>query len=216
MLQLLDESLEAFLRSAVPLDPTEVAISFDTPDKQWSAGITQPTVNLFLLDIARDPTKARSGVEEVVRNGRTYRRRPPPRVSLSYMLTAWTTDHRDEHQLLGEAMRAVLSVREIPPQFLRPPLDELEPAPGIDLAPGGARSDFWKSIDGVLKPGLELTISLVVDVAALTATVAPPADVQVSTSDPRRAGMRSTREAVADGGRLVTPRGAGIVEIDED
>ena len=215
MLQLLDESLEAFLRASVPLDPTDVAVSFDAPDKAWAATVTQPTINLFLWDIHRSPEKARAGMETVSHNGGTARRRPPPVVDLCYVLTAWTTHHRDEHQLLGEVMRAVLAVKQLPEQYLKAPLDQLRPAPSLDL--GGVQTEFWKSIDGVLKPGLELRVSLVVDASKLWPTEAPPAEVSVSTSDTRDGGT-STRGAVADrdAGRLVAPYGAGVVEVADD
>lgn len=215
MLQLLDESLEAFLRATVPLDPTDVAISFDAPDKAWAATVTQPTINLFLWDIHRSPDKARAGMETVAHNGGTARRRPPPVVNLCYVLTAWTAHHRDEHQLLGEVMRAVLSTREIGPPFLKSPLDQLHPLPSLDL--GGVQTEFWKSIDGVLKPGLELRVSLVVDASKLRPTEAPPAEVGISTSDTRDGGV-SMRTAIADRdeGRLVAPQGAGVVSIDDE
>ena len=176
MLQLVDESLEAFLRAEVPLDPTDVAISFDAPDKTWAATVTQPTINLFLWDIHRSPEKARAGMETVAVNGKTARRRPPPVVNLCYVLTAWTAHHRDEHQLLGELMQTILGHRYLEPPYLRAPLDALHPLPTLNL--GGVQTEFWKSIDGVLKPGLELQVSLVVDAATLRPTEEPPAEVQ--------------------------------------
>ncbi len=215
MLQLLDESLEAFLRATVPLDPTDVAVAFEAPDKTWAATVTQPTINLFLWDIHRSPDKARAGMDTVNVNGKTARRFPPPVVDLCYVLTAWTAHHRDEHQLLGEVMRAVLSTRQLEPPHLKSPLDQLRPLPTLSL--GGVQTEFWKSIDGVLKPGLELRISLVVDVSTLWPTEAPPGEVAISTTDTRDGGT-SVRSAVADrdAGRLVAPRGAGIVEILDD
>ena len=74
MLDLIDESLEAFFRAGVPLGATEVDVSFEAPDRGWSAKLVRPTVNMFLWDIRRSATRARSGVEEVVRDGRTVRR----------------------------------------------------------------------------------------------------------------------------------------------
>lgn len=215
VLQLLDESLEAFLRAAVPLDPNEVAIAFDAPDKAWAATVTQPTINLFLWDIHRAPDKARAGMETLQHNGKTVRRRPPPVVSLCYVLTAWTAHHRDEHQLLGDVMRAVLATRELSAEYLRSPLDELLPLPSLDL--GGVQTEFWKSIDGVLKPGLELRISMTVDASTLREAPAEPEEVQVTTGDPRRAGMHSRRNTIADreAGRLTLPPGAGVVDIDD-
>ena len=37
MLELIDEGLEAFLRATVPLSATEVDVSFEAPDREWSA-----------------------------------------------------------------------------------------------------------------------------------------------------------------------------------
>lgn len=212
----MDESLEAFLRAAVPLDPAEVAISFEAPDKEWSATVTQPTINLFLWDIHRAPDKARAGMEAVAVNGQQARRRPPPVVNLSYVLSVWTSHHRDEHQLLGDVMRVILANRSLEPPHLKAPLDVLQPYPSLQL--GGVRTEFWKLIDGVLKPGLELTVSLAVDATLARPTEEPPGEVSIATTDTRDGGV-SHRQAVADpgAGRLVTPRGRGIVEIvDED
>jgi hypothetical protein len=216
LLQLVDESIEAFLRASVPLDPGEVAISFDAPDKQWSAGISQPTVNIFLYGIARDLDRARSGVEHVTGGGAGAtggRRRPLPRVELSYLITAWTSDHRDEHQLLGELMRTILAVRTLRPPHLRSPLDQTEPLPVLSLAPGGSKatSDIWKAIDGQLKPGLMVNVQMVVDTGLVLPLAPEPEEVSVATSDRHRPGMApSNRKGVAsqvDEGprRLVTP-----------
>lgn len=222
MLQLLDESIESFLRATVPLDPTEVAVSFEAPDRQWSAGISQPTVNVFLWDVQRDTDAARAGMETVVREGKEIRRRPLPRMQVRYIVSAWTTSHRDEHQLLGELMLAVLRTPTLAPPHLLSPLDQVSPHPSMKLAPTGGRSsaDFWKGIDGQLKPALELLITLPVDPGFGTELAEPPSEVEVSTADAHRP-MRSSRrnriggviEDPAAVGRVVrTRRGVGKVE----
>ena len=204
MLQLVDESIEAFLRASVPLDPTEVAISFDAPDKQWSAGISQPTVNVFLFNIHRDPDRAVSGMEDTERDGVRIRRRPLPRIELSYLVTAWTSELRDEHQLIGEVMRAILSNRTLQPPHLRSPLDRTDPWPTMLIAAGGgkAQQDLWKAIDGQLKPGLELLVSLPVDTGLFAPTAVEPDEISIQTTDRHRPRMvPSRRRAVA--GRIV-------------
>jgi hypothetical protein len=203
LLQLVDESIEAFLRASVPLDPAEVAISFDAPDRQWSAGISQPTVNVFLYNVARDLDRARSGLEHVERDGAPIRRLPLPRIECSYLITAWTSDHRDEHQLLGEVMRAVLATRYLRPPYLRSPLDQCDPLPAITMAAGGSKStnDLWKAIDGQLKPGLAVTVALVVDTGLFVPTADEPDEVEIGTIDRRRPQRRSMRRGVA--GRVV-------------
>ena len=65
MLNLLDESLETFLRAEVPLSAKAVDLSFEAPDSDWGAGVTKPTVNLYLWDVRRNVEGAQSGFELV-------------------------------------------------------------------------------------------------------------------------------------------------------
>ena len=109
MLDLIDTSLEAFFRATVPLSAQDVDVSFEPPDRDWSAKLTRPTVNLFLRDIRQSSDRARTGVEEVQRDGRLVRRMALPRVELRYLITAWTSDHGDERALLSGLMRALLA-----------------------------------------------------------------------------------------------------------
>ena len=100
MLHLLDETLEAFLRDVVPLPARDVDIAFDAPDGEWSAALsTRPTVDLYLWDIR--PNLAERDYGEVIveeADGRRYRRDPLPRVDCRYLVTAWTSEVRDEQE----------------------------------------------------------------------------------------------------------------------
>src|SRR2546429_143298 len=92
MLHLLDESLEAFLRAAVPLPKREVDVSFAAPDRDWAARVSRPTVNLYLWDVRRNLDQRDGGMETVVGDdGRPQRRPPLPRVDCRYLVTAWTS-----------------------------------------------------------------------------------------------------------------------------
>ena len=75
MLQLLDESLESFLRAEVPLGARDVDVAFDAPDKEWASQISRPTVNLFLWDIYHDQKILADGVipRELVLGNKNYR-----------------------------------------------------------------------------------------------------------------------------------------------
>lgn len=211
MLQILDESIESFLRARVPLDPTEVAVAFEAPDRQWAAGVSQPTVNVFLWDVHRDVEANRAGMETAQRNGQTVRRRPLPRMQVRYILSAWTTSHRDEHQLLGQLMLAILASPTLEPPHLKAPLEQVSPFPSMKLAPTGGRTsgDFWKAVDGQLKPMLELLITLPVDIGAGAVLAPPPAEVEVTTSDNRRPERASVRNRI--GGRIEDPSAVGRV-----
>ena len=157
MIQLLDASVERFLRSVVPLPPA-VAISFATPDKLWGAANAGPTVNLFLWDVRRDVRQAHFGAQYETVAGQGVVRRPDPDVALRYLVTAWAGEPRDEHQLLGSVLRALLAHGSIPAEHVAPDLDVVGSV-ALEVAAGeGKPSDFWSSLDGQLKPGFELLL----------------------------------------------------------
>lgn len=158
MIHLVDASLERFLRSVVPL-PQAVSVSFATPDRRWGAANAGPTVNLFLWDVRRDLRNPRSGmVDDVDDEGRRVVRRPDPDVTLRYLVTAWAGEPRDEHQLLGSVLRALLAHSAVPPDHLVEGIDSTGPV-GLQVAAGEGRpTDFWSSLDGQLKPGFELEV----------------------------------------------------------
>ncbi len=47
----LDETIRDLLIKNVPIDLTEVDISFEAPDREWSGRLSRPTVNCFLYDV---------------------------------------------------------------------------------------------------------------------------------------------------------------------
>src|SRR2546423_1580065 len=101
MIQDLDETLKKLLVDEAELDPNEVNISFDLPDKEWAnnkAGVR--AVNLYLYDI-RENLKLRETYwdAEMRDNNKALLKRRPLRVDLSYMITCWT-EHADDHHRL--------------------------------------------------------------------------------------------------------------------
>lgn len=178
MLHLLDESLEAFLRATVPLSRREVDVSFEAPDSEWSARLSRPTVNLYLWDVRRNLEQRDGGVEIIVGEDGVRRRRPPlPRVDCRYLITAWTSEVRDEHSLLGATLTALLRHQELEQEYLHGPLANVRPVPAIEVALGDGRdnSDFWSALGGQLKPGLDVVVTATVD-APLYTEVGPPVD----------------------------------------
>lgn len=178
MLHLLDESLEAFLRAAVPLAQREVDVVFDAPDGEWAAGVSRPTVDLYLWDVRPNLTEREYGEEMVaLDNGRRARRDQLPRVDCRYLVTAWTREVRDEHSLLGDVLAALLLHKVIAAEHLRGPFADVRPLPSVTLrgGDGSENSDFWSALGGQLKPGLDLVVTATLDAKALT-TVGPPVE----------------------------------------
>lgn len=181
MLNLLDDSLESFLRAAVPLTTHDVDISFAAPDRDWGARVTRPTVDLFLWDVRRNLAEQDAGEELAPghngRNGRRERRAPLPRMDCRYLVTAWTSEVRDEHSLLGAVLQACLVTAELPEQYLQGAYRDVRPLPAlrVGMPDGKDTADFWSAIGGQLKPGLDLVVTATVP-AAIGVPVGPPID----------------------------------------
>jgi hypothetical protein len=179
MLHLLDETLEAFLRDVVPLPARDVDVAFDAPDGDWSAALgSRPTVDLYLWDVR--PNLAERDYGEVIieeQDGRRFRRDPLPRVDCRYLVTAWTSEVRDEHSLLGDVLSALLLHPTIDIAHLRGAFATVRPLPALRLrsGDGSENSDFWSALGGQLKPGLDLVVTVSVD-AAMRAVAGPPTE----------------------------------------
>ncbi len=163
MIHLLDSTLEQHLRGIVPL-PQAIEVSFATPDKRWGAARTRPTVNLFLWDVRRDLRSAMSGFsEERLDDGGIRRRVPDPEVAFRYLVTAWAGEPRDEHQLLGAVLRGALVEETVADADVAAGLPAVGPV-HLEVSAGDGRpNDFWNSLDGQLKPNLELTVRMFID-----------------------------------------------------
>jgi hypothetical protein len=187
MLHLLDESLETFLRAVVPLPQRAVDVVFDAPDGDWAAGVSRPTVNLYLWDVRPNLEERQWGAELIPQpDGTRVRREPLPRVDLRYLVTAWTTEVRDEHSLLGSVLAALLLHPVIQPEHLRGPFATVRPLPTVLLrsGDGSENSDFWSALGGQLKPGLDITVTATVDAAALIEVGPPVAAIEIRATPP--------------------------------
>lgn len=186
MLHLLDESLKSFLVARVPLRPDEVEISFEAPDRDWAARVSQPTLDLYLWEVRPNLDQAELGYIDVpLPEGGIRRQAPRPRLDCRYLLTVWTRDVADEHALLGRVLLAVLTHPILPPQNLAGSLTDLTPLPNLTLSPGGSTSgsDFWSALGGQLKPALDLVVTLTVDAQSWRAAGPPVESVYLRHTD---------------------------------
>jgi Pvc16 N-terminal domain len=198
VIQAVDRALEDFLRAKVPLSAQAVDISFQPPDRSWGAGLTRPTINLFMWDILRNPGQMRTGLNQRLTGDGDIERRPSnPVVDLVYLVTAWATEIRDEHQLLGTVMESVLGFGSIPADVLPDRLAGTKC--GLSLAPADRRipGDFWSALDGRLKPGLQLQVTLPIEVFQWQLAARPPEGVDLDL-------QRTTPGPAPSGGQRVT------------
>lgn len=223
MLHLLDESLEAFLRAEVPLSARQVDVSFEAPDDDWGARVTKPTVNLFLWDVRKNMDERESGMDVVDgAEGKKFRAPPKPRVDCRYLVTAWTTEVKDEHQLLGSLLTAFLTNHELRPEYLQGSYAEVRPIPTMKAAlPNDDDStDFWTALGGQIKPGLDLVVTATVDLVPSVEAGPPVERYEVGLSaggGDADAGERvevvgGEAKGAEPGATVRSPRGRGTVE----
>ena len=73
----LDESIRQLLIQKMPLDPGEVDVVFEMPDREWSNALSKPTINAYLYDI-HENRDLRDYDWIVTREARIATKTPPP------------------------------------------------------------------------------------------------------------------------------------------
>jgi hypothetical protein len=181
MIEHVDRAIERFFRANTPLPENAAAISFETPDRTWGAARTRPTVNMFLSQVSRS-ARTRTGMQQRVDDSGARQRRPiTPIVDLRYVITAWATEPRDEHQLLGALLSCVLANPFLPDDALPEALSGTRL--GLSLAPAEARSagEFWNSLGGAPRAALQIDVTLPLEVFAWRDVAAPAEAIELST-----------------------------------
>jgi hypothetical protein len=162
MIQDIDDTMKELLVQKVPIDITAIDIKFEMPTKDWATGVAKPTINLFLYDV-RENHELRSNQRYLQRSGSAaIERRAPARVDFTYLITAWTTDVSDEHQLLGRVLLALLRYPLLPDEVLKGAM-QTQPLPLQAWIAQPERTpnawDFWSSLDGRLKAGISYVVT---------------------------------------------------------
>jgi hypothetical protein len=115
----LDEALRTLLRRELERHGFEgVDIAFDAPATDWSAKLTNPTVNLFLYDLRENVAEADVTTRNIRVNGTAIAAPPPMRLEVTYSVTAWTKAVQDEHRLLSQVLAILFSHVSLPSDLL--------------------------------------------------------------------------------------------------
>lgn len=171
MIEALDETIKRFLIEKTPLNPAEVDISFDVPNKEWSGSISKPTINIYFYDIRENLAYSSAQSDWVLERdpatGRMTKNKKGTRYDLSYLITAWTINVEDEHRLLWYILSTLSRVDSLPMDILEKPLDE-QPFPmhtKVAHPEGILRNvaDVWTALDNQLKPVLPYVITVFLD-----------------------------------------------------
>jgi hypothetical protein len=162
MIQDIDATVKELLVQKVPIDTSAVDIKFEMPTADWSAAVAKPTLNIFLYDL-RENHELRNNQRYLTRSGNVaVERRAPVRIDLTYLITAWTTDVADEHQLLGRVLTTLLRFPLLPDEVLKGAM-QTQPLPLQAWIAQPERTpntwDFWSSLDGRLKAGISYAVT---------------------------------------------------------
>jgi hypothetical protein len=171
MINDLDNTLRQLLISAGQLDPADIDISFDLPNREWAARISKPTVNCYLFDVRENLDAREQGWNTTrVASGEAGRRQPALRFALTYLITAWTREVEDEHRLLWHTLQTLTRFPVLPLEYLKGSLQAASEQ-GFTISsaiakPGGVLNspgEFWSALENHLKPSLSYVVTLPLD-----------------------------------------------------
>ncbi len=167
MISDLDETIKKLLTRDLPIKNGEVEISFETPNREWAAGRVKPTINLYLYQIAEN-LKLRQTDWKVKRNdGQATKRRPPKRINVTYMITAWAGDVEDEHRLLWRTLAVLSKHHTLPDDLLQGDLKDAEVAIKATFPPEDEilnPTDLWNVLSNDIRPAIHYRVVLPLDV----------------------------------------------------
>ena len=176
MISDLNETIKQVLIKKGAFDPAEVDIRFQTPDREWAASISKPTVNAYLYDIRENhQLRSTEWIVEKDQNGIVTRKKNPGRMDLSYVITVWTNDIEDEHRLLWHVLATLSRYPDLPDELLSGQLvGQQYPIKTTTAQPDGFLgnpADFWGALDNKLKPSINYVVTVPLD---LDVTFAAP------------------------------------------
>jgi hypothetical protein len=177
MISHIDKTLEELLRAEIPLPEADYDISFDIPTKEWTGRLsgTKSTLNIYLYDVSEN-RELRENEWRIEHNydGTVTKKRPPVRIDLFYMLTAWSPAQSeavlDEHHLLSKVLSVLFKYPDIPRDHYQGDLAKIELEYPILLAidypkifkEQGA-GQLWTAIDQYWKPFVPLIVTIPLD-----------------------------------------------------
>jgi hypothetical protein len=209
----LDEALRALLKRELERHGFEgVDIAFDAPATDWSAKLTNPTVNLFLYDLRENVAAAEATTRNVRVNGAMMSAPPPMRLEVTYSVTAWTKAVQDEHRLLSQVLAILFSHVSIPADLLEGRLASASLFRSIETEvgrPKEEKADFWTSIGGRYKASIDYAVKLEVE-SGLTFTRGPEVRSQTVRLGLRDGPPRTIEELQRFGGVVRDADGAPV------
>ncbi|MER5929008.1 DUF4255 domain-containing protein [Streptomyces sp. NPDC002054] len=164
MIHEVDEVLERLLNGGA-LAGSGIEVSFEAPTRDWAARRNTTAVNAYLYDIREDVGRRQRGTVPVKDDrGAVMKRRQPPRwFRLSYLVTAWTKQPKDEHRLLSAVLATLLPREMLPASELPGSLGALGLSVPLTVAgiqtESRSLAEIWSALGGELKPSLDVVVT---------------------------------------------------------
>ena len=211
----LDEALRTLLKRELERHGFEgVDIAFDAPATDWSAKLTNPTVNLFLYDLRENLAAADGTTRDMRINGVTLSAPPPMRLEVTYSVTAWTKAVQDEHRLLSQVLAILFSHTSLPADLLDGRLASASLMRAIETEvgrPKEEKADFWTSIGGRYKASIDYAVKLEVE-SGMTFTRGPEVRTQTVRLGLRDAPAAKMEELLRFGGVVTNADGEPVAD----
>src|SRR3954469_11913085 len=211
----LDEALRTLLKRERERHGFEgVDIAFDAPATDWSAKLTNPTVNLFLYDMRENVAQSETTPRDIRVNGHTFTAPPPLRLEVTYSVTAWTKAVEDEHRLLSQVLAILFSHVQLPSDLLEGRLAAASQLRAIETEvgrPKEEKADFWTSIGGRYKASIDYAVRLEVE-SGLMFTRGPEVRTQTMRLQQSEAPLRTMEELQRFGGVVRDPEGEPVAD----
>lgn len=167
----IDDSIPQLLVEKGNLDNGEVDIAFQKPTRQWEAGVSRPTINVYLFDI-RENTELKNPNPWVVRQGpgnSAVKSRAEIRMDLTYKIAAFATTVEDEHRLLARTLVTLLQNPVLPQEVLDSSLAGQEiPGTVVSSALTQNRAEYWNAMNNDVRPTLDYRVTTRIDLSQET------------------------------------------------
>jgi hypothetical protein len=178
LIHLMDAVVESFLRQSVGISTHVADVEFGNPSSFSDAGIARPIFVVHLWSVNQDKTQRQGGFENAVRDSRPARRMPSPMLAFRYLVTVFAGEPRDEHELLGRLLLAVLAVDRIDDTLLPEQLRGVRVKAALCDEDQDYPLSLWEA--GKTRLGLGLCLSVPAEVGAWLERGAPVASVSVT------------------------------------
>src|SRR4051795_9304456 len=211
----LDEALRTLLKRELERHGFEgVDVAFDAPATDWSAKLTNPTVNLFLYDLRERVAETDATTRNLRVNGADIAAPPPMRLEVTYSVTAWTKAVQDEHRLLSQVLAILFSHVSLPSDLLQGRLATASLMRAIETEvgrPKEEKADFWTSIGGRYKASIDYAVRLEVE-SGLTFTRGPEVRTQTVQLGIKDGPARTFEELQRFGGGVPAAGGEPVAD----